>query len=671
MTFVHQRLSARKAVAIVVFIALAANQWISLFRLHSLDYSVGELELDPPLGRKKYNVSLTDSKSQWQHSKIPEIEVVNEIIHRAFFGLGHRFHRSAAVYHLAQSLSSPQAPEYSFSTKDSTNTDQVQQQPKITHFRFHWESCLSSDEIQNATIDDSNAGGKEEYNVFRYLFGDDIWILNDSKGDVTLASRIPNVASKESSGDESATSDVKARLIRNMLVLRNDVPGYIAGQLYKDLKLPVTYNLVNWTYSDATKSILSSSTPTTSSNHYKVILHKLMRSDVDFYHRLEDNYQFKQEIREFQTQHKWDERPLVIGLHLRSGNGEDAHFVESGRASSFVIDESTMIYRLLRLIMMAVNQEMKHSGEVTPGSEQRSEGHGENSALRPLLFVATDTAHLVPLIENMVNSGTMKDENRIMPSAGMLEVLTWPQERLPKNAGVTFDTLQGKGERCLHGWRSAMSDSLLLSKTDILIAAKRSTFTQSLPMTLGFHRNWNENLSNTILPVAKDGKIPRIFNDSRSKIKKVDHKRRFAFCEVDERRSLDMTCFADARSWLFRGEDNPKCPSSKDVCERIWSFSIVNATSGAFDWRRPNKLVEHKVTVLFPDVERSTEFQQAQEFLRRQNAIALNPSALHSDKVHESVFRYGRSKIYKKYRNSHETSSKTDSSWNLVFNVNP
>eukprot|EP00531_Pseudo-nitzschia_arenysensis_P014318 CAMPEP_0116145592 /NCGR_PEP_ID=MMETSP0329-20121206/16682_1 /TAXON_ID=697910 /ORGANISM="Pseudo-nitzschia arenysensis, Strain B593" /LENGTH=664 /DNA_ID=CAMNT_0003641221 /DNA_START=34 /DNA_END=2028 /DNA_ORIENTATION=+ len=664
MTFVRNRLSARKAVAIVVFIALTANQWISLFRFHSRDHSFGQSEFDPPPGQTKYNVSLTDTKNL----KIPEIEVVNEIIHRAFFGLGHRFHRSAAVYHLAQSLSSPQIWELSTSTYNSTSIDQIQHQPYITHFRFQWESCLSSDEIQNATIGDDNGGGKKEYNVFRYLFGDDIWKLNDWKDGVVRPSQTHEISSIESHGYKSATGDVKARLIRNMLVLRNDVPGYIAGQLYKDLKLPVSYNLVNWTDSNTSKSILSLPTSTTSSNHYKVILDKLMRSDVDFYRRLEDNYEFKKEIREFQDKHKWNERPLVIGLHLRTGNGEDEHFAESGRASSLDIDESTMISRLLRLTMMAVDQEMKHFGDETPGLEQRWQGHGENSALRPLLFVATDTAHLVPMIENMMNSGTMKDENRLTPSTGTLEVLTWPQDRLPKNAGVSFDALQGKGDRCLHGWRSAMSDSLLLSKTDILIAAKRSTFTQSLPMTLGFDRNRNKNSYDRILSVAKDGKIRSRFDDSRSKEKKVG---RFAFCEVNETSSIDMTCFADARSWLFRGKDDPKYPSNEDVGERIWSFSIADATSGAHDRQHSNELVEHKVTVLLPDVDLSSEFQPAIEFLRRENVIALKPSAFDSDELHESVFRYGRSKIYKKYRNSHETSSKTDSGWNLVFNVNP
>ena len=52
----------------------------------------------------EYQSHQHQQQHQHQHQKRPAV-VVNEIIHRAFFGLGHRLHRSAAAYHLAQSLS--------------------------------------------------------------------------------------------------------------------------------------------------------------------------------------------------------------------------------------------------------------------------------------------------------------------------------------------------------------------------------------------------------------------------------------------------------------------------------------------------------------------------------------------------------------------------------------
>ena len=676
MTVFRQRRASWKTVAIGIFVVLIANQWISLVRFHSREYYFSQLEFDPPPNhhRRTHNVT-TRGHGQEQHPQNPEIEVVNEIIHRAFFGLGHRFHRSAAAYHLAQSLALPPTQTSSTISTDPATLDQFQHQPVITHFRFHWESCLSSDEIRNASIVDDEGEGGKEYNVFRYLFGDDLWKLNTLR-----TSQNHTLSTKDS--DKNASSDAKPQIRRNMVIIRNDVSGYIAGQLYKDLQLPISYSSKSKAsqINDRKRPLLA---PMASFDQYEAILDKVMRSDIDFYHRLVDNYRFKKELRKFQIQHKWDERPLVIGLHLRAGNGEDAHFTESGRASSNDIDESTMIARLVRLTNMAVIRETKRLGDRKVYSGQRRKDYKENSVLRPLLFVATDTAHLLPLITKMIDLGTIQDEsnhnNHTQPTIRRLEIVTWPQDRLPENAGVTFDVLQGKGERCLQGWRSAMSDSLMLSTVDVLIAAKRSTFTQSLPLTLGFDQNREKSNGDgvNIAFFSND----RNDNDSNKAMKQsnemvIRRKRSFSFCEVSELDFIDMTCFADVQSWLFRGKDDRHFPISKDKGvsnpernERIWSFSIANGTSGTFDPNQTYRQVKHKVTVLLPDVDPPSEFNSAREFLRRENMITSKPMASGTE-IYESIFPYGRSKINKKYRNSHQLNSNTSSSWNFILNAN-
>lgn len=673
----RRRLAGWKAAAIGVFIVLTANQWISLFRLHSLHRSSSPPEFDPP--RKTRHVT-KHGNDQRQDSQTPEIEVVNEIIHRAFFGLGHRFHRSAAVYHLAQCLSLPRTQGSSALGTDSANIGQFQHQQRITHLRFHWESCLPSDQVHNSSIVDDGAEAKKEYNVFRYLFGDDLWELK-YKNSRLPTSRHHLLGTKDSG--KITRRGAKPQIRRNMIVIRNDIPGYIAGQLYKDLKLPVT-SKSNGLFSRTNEGKLSLPTPMTPSNQYEVILNKVMNSDVDFYHRLVDNYQFKEELREFQTQHKWNERPLVVGLHLRAGNGEDAHFTESGRDSSLDIDESTMIARLIQLTNMAMIREKKRLRDLNLDLGQDRQEYEKNGVLRPLLFVATDTAHLLPLVDKMINQGTIKEEsgrnNSTLPTAGALEVVTWPQDRLPKNSGVSFDTLQGKGESCLQGWRSAMSDALLLSTVDVLIAAKRSTFTQSLPLSLGFDRNREkdnaDDMNNAFFSHGRDEKDSnRVFE--RAEEMAIGRDTRFSFCEVSELDFIDMTCFADARTWLFRGQDDQNHPISEDEGvsnpernDRIWSFSIANTTSGASDHNHTYQHEEHKATVLLPDVGLPSEFDQAREFLRRENTISSNPTTSGTE-IHESIFRYGRSKINKKYRDSHKVTSKTDnSSWNIIFNTN-
>ena len=103
--------------------------------------------------------------------------------------------------------------------------------------------------------------------------------------------------------------------------------------------------------------------------------------------------------------------------------------------------------------------------------------------------------------------------------------------------------------------------------------------------------------------------------------------------------------------------------------ERIWSFSIANGTSGTFDPNQTYRQVKHKVTVLLPDVDPPSEFNSAREFLRRENMITSKPMASGTE-IYESIFPYGRSKINKKYRNSHQLNSNTSSSWNFILNAN-
>uniref|UniRef100_A0A7S4EJU7 Uncharacterized protein n=1 Tax=Pseudo-nitzschia australis TaxID=44445 RepID=A0A7S4EJU7_9STRA len=688
---------ARIATTIFVLVALTANQWRYVVLFHTnnrptnwqVKGRIGIQGIDEthPFQqehhRQRHNTT-RESKNQhlYRHSS-PGAVIVNEIIHRAFFGLGHRLHRSAASYHLAQSLSLPSTFQNSTSVPDISRVDEYQQQSIITHLRFHWESCLAGDAQGNSTPFDGKEEEKKEYNVFRYLFGHDLWELNDQPEN-------SRIASKDRNGVNNDIFNFQNR--RNMIVLRNDVPGYIAGQLYKDLQLPVRIN------TEAVSSRINetkqfSSTTTTSSNQlyeYDAILNKVMYSDVQFYHRLVENYRFQLEIQDFQIQYKWSERPLVIGLHLRAGNGEGAHFEESGRASSKGYNETTMITRLMKLINKVTAHEIKRRRERNEDIRLENQRHHEQSdVLAPLLFVATDTAHLIPLIEKATKLATNDDGNSRLslnelhflnatttrPKTVPLQIVTWPQNRLPKNSGVGFDILKGKGDRCLESWKSAMSDVLMLSKVDVLIAAKRSTFTQSLPLALGFDRNRKD----TEINEAGDAD-----SDVASKDASSSH-RQFSFCEVSESDTARITCFASMLKWLFRGEDDQngtynkykgedvEVKSSK-VDPGIFTFYIpVTTIINASDQQQKNEQVDHKVTVLLPDVVPPKEFEEARDFLRRESAYD-SKATVNESQTREQMFRYGRSKIYKRYRNANKengmmVSPKTSSRWNLVYDT--
>jgi len=674
------------AIVVIAVAVLVINEWRYAYLVHTLqtfnrqphqhinetEYHFHENQNEERRRRRRRNKGYEGSQQQQQQ---PQLIVVNEIIHRAFFGLGHRLHRSAAVYHLARSLSLSS-----------------QEQPIITHLRFHWESCLAIDNSNssrssaiNETVgrNTDEVGEKnKEYNVFRYLFGEDLWELNHRHDIVSAVSYKKNDNVIDSRPDRR----------RNMIIIRNDIPGYISGQLYKDLNIPINIHFntpqeINGTNTpqviNGTKPVIPLINATNNRHDYNIILDKLMSSDVQFYRRLVNNYRFRSELREFRLRHKWKERPLVVGLHLRAGNGERSHFVESGRAAD---DESVLVYRLVQLINLIIR-------ETNRLQQEQQDQNIKDENLPPLLFIATDTAHLLPLIEKAVTMTTVvaeaddEDYGRIPTNAMYFrpnistkhketslrpEIIIWPQHHLPRNAGVGFDALKGKGDSCLNGWKAAISDALLLSEVDVLIAAKRSTFTQSLPMTLGFDRNRNDkNSSNK----DKDD------DDDKSK-EKVTNRKQFSFCEVSELDATRVTCVTDAQTWLFRGEDNiyghangEGDSSYRTADARIWTVAIPTTTNATeIQKKKEKQQVAHKITVLLPDIVPPEQFEEARDFLRRENSNNKPSLSMVNTETRESIFRYGRSKIYKKYRNIHNKNqaslaSKSNSSWNLIYNT--
>ena len=645
MNVINIVMRSRRTAILVVFIVLVLNEFRYTFLIHNrlqsfdLDDSFRQIQIQNQEKQKKQEqeVPLSSSSSRDDGE---EPSIVNEIIHRAFFGLGHRLHRSASAYHLARDLN--------LSSKSRLH-DAVTDRSFITHLRFHWESCLDT----NGSKEEN-----EEYNVFRYLFGEDVWKINhydDGPGN--------NINSSRNNGSNNTNYRPGKR---NMIIIRNDIPGYISGQVLKNLQIPI-----HKTPNNLRKL-----------NEYNIILDKLMNSDVEFYRRLVSNYRFRSELRDFQHRHKWNERSLVLGLHLRAGNGEKAHFVESGRAASLMLyengtshdddddDEVVLTSRLVKLIKMVINRFSKRR------VQYQNQYQESNNNLPPLLFIATDTAHLIPLVKQSISTlyAMSKNNKEIYNHTfinntdsrntnpayhhGMLlrpEIITWPQYRLPKYSGVGFDALQGKGDSCLEGWKGSISDILLLSEVDVLLAAKRSTFTQSLPMTLGFGRNQNQNNENNWHDNENlDGTI---HNNSKQ----------FSFCEVSESDATRVTCATDVRSWLFRGEDNVEDGRNRTSNTSIWTSSIP--TTSKLKNQQNNMEVAHKVTVLLPEIAKPDEFEQTRAFLRRENSNNdLSQSMLNAGNTREHIFRYGQTKIYKKYRDVHTPTSVSNSSWNIVCN---
>jgi hypothetical protein len=90
----------------------------------------------------------------------------------------------------------------------------------------------------------------------------------------------------------------------------------------------------------------------------------------------------------------------------------------------------------------------------------------------PRLFVATDTPSIITAFRD-----ELKEK---------MAVVDYKQERAEEGKGVLFGTA-GKLERssqCLGGWEGALMDMMILSYSDVVVAGRPSSFTQSLPITV-------------------------------------------------------------------------------------------------------------------------------------------------------------------------------------------
>ena len=159
----------------------------------------------------------------------------NQLVHVTVFGLGHRLLRSAAAYHFCKRL-------------------------PIPRMIFSYATCGNT--------------YKDGTKIFPYLFGKDLWEVPPDD-EAHLISRENPI---HSTGRE--------------LVCKNDIYGYMQGQMHKEYGLPVS------TGSKETKFA------------------RKLRSDVEFFSRLRDAYVHRQDVARFRQDHRFDDH-TVIGLHLR------------------------------------------------------------------------------------------------------------------------------------------------------------------------------------------------------------------------------------------------------------------------------------------------------------------------------------------------------------------
>jgi hypothetical protein len=386
---------------------------------------------------------------------------------------------------------------------------------ELTRMKFQWGSCSK----------DTNWKG-QKLSIFPYLFGDDTWIIPSTS--------VPKPQGKR-------------------VIVRNDIYGYVPGQSFKNYALPIP--------KDRYKS-------------YNGPFWNKLASDSEFYNRLVESYVFKDQVDAFMEEHNIANHE-VIGIHLRVGNGETAHFQWGGRQ---IKNESEFMSNLMQLIQTFL--------------ERIQSQHADRFETRkPLIFLATDTPRLIPDVINATAKFGVK-------------TIHLEQIRVKTDEGVTFKAFAGKEEKCLEGWQAMVSDMMLLAQSDVLIAVRHSSFTQSLPLA-------------------------RVFD--QHKREKGPH-----FCEVCGDGDA-MTCLEDKRTWMFR--DDPK---------KIFRYTIEDKNTT----HTSEEL--HRLLVHLPDIEKPKDFQEAIRFLKAPRNVNQTEGVL--------MHTYGKKGFNPKYRKEKEQKS----AWNFI-----
>lgn len=208
-----------------------------------------------------------------------------------------------------------------------------------------------------------------------------------------------------------------------------------------------------------------------------------IESDNAFYRKLQNRFHLKEQVALFMLEHDFANH-TVMGMHIRAGNNESGQFEAKNRGiTSYVNDTEVWVDRIVAKILKLV---------------------GKHKMNKPLLYIATDTASFIGQFRSKLTERVL--------------VLDLPQERAKEGEGVLFGekgSVVNQGSRCLKGWDTAMMDMMILSHADIVLAARTSSFVQSMPFSMAFGRPPEERKVKDIVwcEFSPDGGEMKCFGD--------------------------------------------------------------------------------------------------------------------------------------------------------------
>lgn len=468
----------------------------------------------PTLRFMWYNESNIKSPILNNENKTNDVyKTTNKIIHVGMFGLGHRLSKLAASYHFAQTYAAKHWP--------------------VNNLHVSWGYCdpdptMKSSNHTTENNNNNNKSSNSQFNntdIFEYLFGNNIIAIQGSQ----------TTQKQEQQGSETFLQYREGK----SLVIRNDVVGYYAGQVYKNAQIPLRKYL----------PLLG-------------MWEEKLDFDAELFKNLLASFERKHganTVEKFQRQYKWDEH-YVIGLHVRAGNGEQAHFTQSERGITQMNFYDNLVDTIQNFVM--------NTNVSIPVARPRK---------RPILiFLATDTQQVLQILQSRFAKIDLR-------------VVSLPQPRVADQQGVSYATWTQGSEHCWNGWLYSMSDMALLSKSNVIIAARRSTFTQILPRSILMDQT-------EILRSEEEDKDYSIF-ESRFKRqrRRLWNQRGYKFCEMS-RTAQSMSCFTKRNAWLFRHELDDFSQEGY-VIPAIKTFGKAANTNGNIQEGDVHKLLVH-----FPDV---------------------------------------------------------------------
>jgi len=441
----------------------------------------------------------------------------NKVIYVGMFGLGHRLSKLAGAHHFVQTYGKRYWP--------------------MDTLEILWGSCSAT---TNSTDQSPTDDGHHHPDIFTNLFGHNQIEIYHHRRQQLKDPRIPRRVQKQLEQLQQQYHQGKS------LVIRNDVAGYYAGQVYKNAQISLRQSQLSLD-----------------------LWEEKLDMDADLYRNLLASFEAQhgaQMLEPFQNEHHWKQH-YIVGLHIRDGNGEEQHFEQAQRE---IANSDEFLDNLVDTIQDYLGATNSSSSSRSSRKEVRRRFPGARPRKKtPLIFVATDTASMVDQLQRRF-------------ARFHIPVVAVEQPRVPPHQGVSYSAWTAGTEHCWHGWLYSMVDMALLAKSNIVIAARRSTFTQTMPRSL--------LLDEPEVEMANQPKKSRFFY----------HVRGYKFCEVGDT-GASMTCFATRNAWMLRHDPNSVSRRSRGDDDAPWDIGQMPLIRN-FGKDNQTSAVVHKLMVHFPDV---------------------------------------------------------------------